>query len=240
VPPRNSSWRPGSTPGSGSSPAELQRRSGVVCDRAASRPLAYRSCLSVSTRQRPRQKPGGCRAPPAARRPPSQRPVRLSITAHGPKPGSRHWRRKCSNTPTVRSRGQGDHRRSGTATRAGRHAGRPAAQGRRCASVAAAGGRSRPHPSQDRSRWGARRRPALTPGYCGWDARPRSCWVLHVRCWATAAPAVAAGGCGRSHSHTWVGCIVSSTTATSSAESVSRSTSSRSRALNAWIVRAAS
>jgi hypothetical protein len=45
---------------------------------------------------------------------------------------------------------------------------------------------------------------------------------------------------GRSHSDTLVGCMVSSTTPSSSAVRVSRSTCWRSRALNAAIVRAAS
>jgi hypothetical protein len=44
---------------------------------------------------------------------------------------------------------------------------------------------------------------------------------------------------GQSHKETVVGSIVLSTTLISSAASVSRSTSWRSRALNAWIVRAA-
>jgi hypothetical protein len=41
---------------------------------------------------------------------------------------------------------------------------------------------------------------------------------------------------GRSHRDAWVGCIVSSATANSSAVRVSRSTCSRSRALNTVIV----
>ena len=63
---------------------------------------------------------------------------------------------------------------------------------------------------------------------------------FHVRCRATASPAVLAGACGgRSHSDTWVGCVVCSTTASSSPVRVSRSSSSRSRALNVAIVWAA-
>ena len=63
---------------------------------------------------------------------------------------------------------------------------------------------------------------------------------FHVRCRATASPAVPAGACGgRSHSDTWVGCVVCSTTASSSPVRVSRSSSSRSRALNVAIVWAA-
>src|SRR6266508_883833 len=54
-------------------------------------------------------------------------------------------------------------------------------------------------------------------------------------------PAALEAGCeGRSHSDTWVGCIVCSTTSRSSAVRVSRSVCWRSRALNAWIVWAAS
>jgi hypothetical protein len=45
---------------------------------------------------------------------------------------------------------------------------------------------------------------------------------------------------GRSHSDDWVGCIVSSATANSSAVRLSRSTCWRSRALNAATVCAAS
>jgi hypothetical protein len=61
-----------------------------------------------------------------------------------------------------------------------------------------------------------------------------------VRCRATMASAAPDGGCGRSHSDAIVGCIVWSTTASSSALSASRSTCSRSRAANASTVRAAS
>jgi hypothetical protein len=61
------------------------------------------------------------------------------------------------------------------------------------------------------------------------------------RCWAMVALAARDAWCGAcSHSHALVGCIVCSTTLSSSADSVSRSTSSRRRALNAAIVRAAS
>ena len=68
------------------------------------------------------------------------------------------------------------------------------------------------------------------------------CWSRsQLRCWAKVAPAALDASCGaRSHSHAWVGCMVCSTTASTSAESVSRSSSSRSLALNAAIVRAAS
>jgi hypothetical protein len=61
-----------------------------------------------------------------------------------------------------------------------------------------------------------------------------------VRCRATMATAAPSGGCGRSHSDVIVGCIVWSTTASSSAASASRSTCSRNRAANASTVRAAS
>jgi len=63
---------------------------------------------------------------------------------------------------------------------------------------------------------------------------------FHVRCRAMASPAVPAGACGgRSHSDTWVGCVVCSTTASSSPVRVPRSSSSRSRPLNVAIVWAA-
>jgi hypothetical protein len=60
--------------------------------------------------------------------------------------------------------------------------------------------------------------------------------------WCAAGPlaALAAGYEGRSHSDAWVGCMVWSTTASSSTVNVSRSTCWRSRALNAAIVWAAS
>jgi RNA polymerase sigma-70 factor (ECF subfamily) len=64
--------------------------------------------------------------------------------------------------------------------------------------------------------------------------------VLHVRYRTTEASTVPAGGCGRSHSDARMGCIVSSTTASSSPVRVSRSTCWRSRSLNAAIVWAAS
>ena len=54
-----------------------------------------------------------------------------------------------------------------------------------------------------------------------------------MRCRAAAASAAPAGGCGRSHRHACVGCIVWSTTASSSTVSVSRSVCWRSRPLNA-------
>jgi Predicted membrane protein (DUF2207) N-terminal domain len=60
------------------------------------------------------------------------------------------------------------------------------------------------------------------------------------RCRAVTASAARAGGCGRSHSDAIVGCIVCSTTASSSPVNASRSTSSRSRVLNAAIAWAAS
>src|SRR6266511_4419298 len=57
---------------------------------------------------------------------------------------------------------------------------------------------------------------------------------------AVGTPEGATGTVGRSHSDTWVGCIVCSTTPSSSVVRTSRSTCWRSRALNAWIVWAAS
>ena len=70
------------------------------------------------------------------------------------------------------------------------------------------------------------------------------CWVDR-RAWFGPAGGRAYRGSlglagGRSHSVAWVGCMVWSTTASSSALRVSRSTSWRSRALNAAMVRAAS
>ncbi len=64
-------------------------------------------------------------------------------------------------------------------------------------------------------------------------------WEDH---WCAAGPTVALdAACEvRSHSDTWVGCIVCSTTASSSPVRVSRSVCWRRRALNAWIVWAAS
>jgi hypothetical protein len=60
--------------------------------------------------------------------------------------------------------------------------------------------------------------------------------------WRAVRPAAAldSAGEGRSHSDAWVGCIVWSTTASSSPWSVSRSSWSRRWVLKAWIVSAAS
>jgi transposase len=67
------------------------------------------------------------------------------------------------------------------------------------------------------------------------QVRPEDHW------WAAGPPVAVDAACdGRSHSATRVGCIVSSTTASSSPVNASRSTCWRSRALNASMVRAAS
>jgi hypothetical protein len=57
---------------------------------------------------------------------------------------------------------------------------------------------------------------------------------------AAVLPVALDDACGRSHSDTWVGCIVWSATASSSTVRASRSTWSRRRALNASMVLAAS
>jgi hypothetical protein len=96
-------------------------------------------------------------------------------------------------------------------------------------------------PAASRAAPWSRAAPAVGPARRRGPTGPRSGRVIHVRCRAMTAPTAVDGGCrARSHSDTWVGCIVSSTTASSSAVNVSRSTCWRSRWLNTEIVSAAS
>jgi len=83
---------------------------------------------------------------------------------------------------------------------------------------------------------GSRRQESLLSGARGEPHAPPGALTSRSRQFANARQAMGRAkrsACGRSHSDTWVGCIVCSTTPTSSAVRLSRSTCWRSRALNA-------
>src|SRR5829696_7503426 len=88
------------------------------------------------------------------------------------------------------------------------------------------------HPSRNRKVVGWN--PTLTSKWSGWPSRPADASVDHLHAGDVGRL------CGRSQSDAWLGCMVWSTTVNSSLVRVSRSTWSRSRVLNAAIVRAAS